>query len=225
MTYQALAFFTGLLGSLHCVAMCGPLMLAMPLGNLSTWQLLFRSLFYQSGRILMYSFLGLLSGTIGTGFNIIGWQKSLSVGSGIILLLISLSHFFPQLFKSDHKLYLKFSSPIHKLLAKYLFKPYGSFVAGLLNGLLPCAMVYLALAGSLNAGSLAGGGIFMIYFGLGTSPMLILTSIFPLFFKRKFQAGNLTYYLFILVGTWLILRGTDWYSVLMHQNGLGIECR
>jgi len=225
MTYQALAFFTGMFGSLHCVAMCGPLMLVMPFGNLTTWQLLLRSLFYQSGRILMYSFLGLLSGAIGTGFNIIGWQKGLSAGTGIILLIISLAHFFPQVFKSNHKLYLKFSSSIQKSLAKYLFKPYGSFVAGLLNGLLPCAMVYLALAGSLNAGSLADGGIFMIYFGLGTSPLLILTSIFPLFFKRKFQAGNLTYYLFILVGTWLILRGTDWYSVLMHQNGLGVECR
>ena len=72
MSYQALAFYTGLFGSLHCVAMCGPLILALPFSGQSIWLSVLQRLVYQLGRIMMYGILGLLIVSIGTGFALLG---------------------------------------------------------------------------------------------------------------------------------------------------------
>jgi len=219
MNYQALAFFTGLFGSVHCLVMCGPLMFAMPFYHNSRLNTFIQTLLYQTGRIAVYSLLGLIAGAFGRGFMLIGLQSIISIISGAGLILAALFHFFPA-FVKGFKLNMQFSSSIGNIAARHFSKPYGSFVAGAFNGILPCGMVYMALAGALNGETLKNSAAFMFYFGLGTCPLMLLSALLPLFFRRRFNTGHISYYLFLIVGIWLVVRG---FGVSIGENGL--ECR
>lgn len=169
MNYQSLAFFTGLFGSLHCVVMCGPLVMSVPFTG-SIWFSLLQKFIYQIGRILTYSLLGFVAGSVGSLFNILGLQQILSFVSGVLLILIAIYHFSGHK-RTPNKTYLKLIGPLAKFLGRWMSKPYGGFVAGSLHGFIPCGMVYMAVAGSLNTGSAFAGSEFMLYFGLGTTPL------------------------------------------------------
>src|SRR5688500_4133422 len=93
MSFELLAFLTGLLGSVHCVTMCGPLILALPFSGQSLWFSVLHRLLYQAGRILMYGFLGLIFGMVGRGFNFLGLQQGLSLFTGLLLVLAGLRYF------------------------------------------------------------------------------------------------------------------------------------
>ncbi|WP_207420979.1 sulfite exporter TauE/SafE family protein [Desertivirga brevis] len=218
MSYQALAFFTGLFGSLHCVAMCGPLLMAIPFQGMSLFSVLIQRLSYQAGRVMVYTSIGLIAGLIGKQFDLLGWQKGLSVFSGLILILLALPYFFPEKIRFKTQLKLKFSQPLALLLNKFLNKPYGGLIAGALNGLLPCGMVYMAVAASLNTGSAEQGANFMFFFGLGTTPLMILTAIAPLIFRKKIRFSAITPFLFILIGCWLVIRGSNLALPFIHQE-------
>lgn len=218
MNYQALAFFTGLFGSLHCVAMCGPLMMVMPFQQHSLGSLLIQRILYQAGRILVYVLLGLLAGFIGLQFQGLGIQSGLSIVSGIILILLAVAHFLPASSALKKRFAFSLPNPLLNLLAKFLTKPYGSLFAGVLNGLLPCGMVYMAIAGSLSMPSLSQSMAFMLYFGLGTTPLMLLAAIAPMFFKAKLRLNSITPYLFLLVGFWLCLRGSTVNIGVFHLN-------
>lgn len=207
MTYQSLAFFTGLFGSLHCVAMCGPLVMSIPFaGNI--WFSLLQKIIYQFGRILTYSLLGFLAGSVGSLFNILGLQQSLSFVSGVMLLMIAVYHFSGRK-GTSHKAYLKFIGPLMSFMGRWMSKPYGGLVAGSLHGLIPCGMVYMAIAGSLNTGSAFTGSEFMLYFGLGTTPLLMLTSFIPAV-MRQFRAPRMLIpALFLVAGVLLIGRSLN----------------
>jgi hypothetical protein len=208
MTYQLLAFYTGLFASVHCVAMCGPLMLSMPFSAEPLWVSVIKKVLYQFGRIVMYGCLGLAIGFIGSGFGLLGLQQILSTLTGILLIAAGVSHFvrrkrpastwFPNLWKQAYS-----------VLGNYLNKPYGSFVAGSINGLLPCGMVYIALAQAVNLPAPDQSATFMLVFGLGTLPLLLITVFAPLFF-RKFKApAHLVPTLFLIAGSILLIRGMN----------------
>ena len=206
MSYQALAFFTGLFGSLHCVAMCGPLILSVPFSGQSIWIAILQRLLYQAGRILMYGVLGLIIGLVGTGFGLLGLQQVLSIITGVLLTISGLSHFF----KAKHKKQLfsaKLINRLSSLLGKYLSKPYGGFVAGALNGILPCGVTYIALAQAVNLNTPAESGSFMIFFGLGTLPLLFITALSPLLFTKFKAPALLIPVLFLVAGSFLLARG------------------
>lgn len=208
MSYQSLAFFTGLFGSLHCLVMCGPLVMAIPFRG-GIWFSLFQKLIYQFGRIFTYALLGGLSGLIGNLFSLIGWQQALSFVTGILLVAAALSHFLRSKWRPLNGFYNRLFNPLVSALGKLLSKPYGSLFAGFLHGLIPCGMVYVAIAGSLNTGSAIQGAGFMLYFGLGTMPLLILVSVFSYAFKG-FRAPRLIVpVLFLLAGSLLILRSLN----------------
>ncbi|MEJ7693116.1 sulfite exporter TauE/SafE family protein [Daejeonella sp.] len=208
MSYQSLAFFTGLFGSLHCVAMCGPLVVAIPFPG-GAWYSLVQKIIYQLGRILTYSFLGFIAGSLGSLFNILGLQQALSFVSGSILLIIAFYHFSGHTSVRTNKFYQKVFTPLAKFMGTWMSKPYGGFFAGLLHGLIPCGMVYMAIAGSLNTGSSFSGSEFMFYFGLGTTPLLLLSSMIALVLK-KFRAPRLMIpALFLIAGSFLIVRSLN----------------
>ncbi|WP_207534256.1 sulfite exporter TauE/SafE family protein [Desertivirga arenae] len=218
MSYQALAFFTGLFGSLHCVAMCGPLVMAIPFQGLSIFSVLFQRISYQAGRILVYTIIGLLAGVVGKQFDLLGWQKGLSVFSGLILILLALPYFLPQRFRHKTQFKVKFSQPLALLFSKVLTKPYGGVIAGALNGLLPCGMVYMALAASLNTGSAEQGASFMFFFGLGTTPLMLLTALAPILFKKRIKFSAVTPFLFLIIGSWLVIRGSNFNVPFIHEQ-------
>lgn len=205
MSYQSLAFFTGLFGSLHCVAMCGPLVMAIPFqGNV--WFSLAQKIIYQVGRILTYAGLGFLAGSVGGLFNILGLQQALSFVSGSVLLIIAFYHFSGRTSDRSSRLYQKIFTPLATFMGRWMSKPYGGLFAGILHGLIPCGMVYMAIAGSLNTGSAYSGSEFMFYFGLGTTPLLMLSSLIPVIL-RKFRLPRLLIpALFLVAGSFLIFR-------------------
>ena len=209
MRYEALAFFTGLFGSLHCVAMCGPLILAMPFSGESIWISIFQRLLYQSGRILMYGVLGLAIGFIGTGFSFLGFQQTLSLITGVLLVMAGINYFVKKNKNSKNAISSKIINRLSTLLGKYFSKPYGGFVAGAINGILPCGVTYIALAQAINLNSPFESGKFMLFFGLGTLPLLALTALSPLFFRKFKTPAKLIPFLFLIAGSFLIVRGLN----------------
>lgn len=170
------AFVLGLAGSLHCIGMCGPLALSLPVSHNNGMSRVTGGLLYNSGRVLSYAMMGLLFGSLGSLILVTKWQSGLSIALGIIILLYL---FIP-------KKYFHFSTNSifgkpFMLLRQQLGKLFQSgkmsslFFIGVLNGFLPCGLVYLALTSSVISANAWSGAMFMLFFGLGTFPMMFAT--------------------------------------------------
>ncbi|MGK9125142.1 sulfite exporter TauE/SafE family protein [Olivibacter sp. SA151] len=206
-----LAFFIGVISSVHCVGMCGPLMFALPAMNVSWAKQVGIHLLYQLGRILTYGLLGFVLGLLGAGTLIRGWQQYISLVTGIILLLFALYYFLQRYGKGSFSYGGTFWQPLFNKMGYWIQRPGGHFVVGLLNGLLPCGMVYLALAAALNTGSPVNGFIFMAFFGLGTVPLLLIALVCGHYFRKRIRLNfiGLIPFLFLIMGVWFILRGAN----------------
>ncbi|MFN8311002.1 MAG: sulfite exporter TauE/SafE family protein [Chitinophagales bacterium] len=168
------ALSIGFLGSFHCIGMCGPIALALPVGNASPSKKIAGILVYHSGRLFTYGILGFLFGWLGKSFVLGGYQQALSILLGVLILL---NLFVPARFTAAiglTKVITPVISKIKSLLAKFLKeRTIGAlFTIGLLNGFLPCGLVYLAVAGAIATGSPIKSMWFMILFGAGTIPAL-----------------------------------------------------
>lgn len=226
MTFYHLAFFMGLAGSLHCVMMCGPLMLAIPQNQKSLAGKAWTELTYQFGRILTYAILGFLLAYIGSVGNLFkNGQQVISLITGVILIIIGLMNWFKIRQKGFYKIQQKFLQPVFRAIGYWLHKPGGHFFAGLLNGLLPCGMVYMALASALNAENPGGGALFMALFGLGTTPLLLALTLSASYGKQRIRLNFNKWLpgLFILMGIWFVLRGANldipFLSPLIYPEG------
>jgi uncharacterized protein len=206
-----MAFTIGLLGSLHCVGMCGPLALALPIGNLKN-KLLARIL-YNAGRIITYSLMGFLFGLFGKGLVIAGLQQIVSVGLGIVILisLFLSSGIFKKL--SPASLIYNIAGHLKASLRKlFSVNSYPAIAGiGLVNGLLPCGLVYLALAGSVSTGDPLKGAMFMFFFGLGTAPLMFAVTYISSIIKHTYLARikNVIPAAMLLVAVLLIVRGLN----------------
>ncbi|GAB4014361.1 sulfite exporter TauE/SafE family protein [Spirosoma migulaei] len=165
------AFLTGLISSLHCVGMCGPLVAALPVGRLPQGQRWKAVGLYHTGRIATYSTLGALAGTMNLGLNLMGWQRPLAVICGVVLLVSFL-------WRKGLPARLRWpwlNVQITTLFRHHLYQPNWADFAGLgiLNGLLPCGFTYLALAGTLATNTPLAGASYMLLFGAGTLPALL----------------------------------------------------
>ncbi len=169
------AFLLGLGGSLHCVGMCGPLVVALPLKREERMVVAWQSAIYHLGRVMTYALMGLLFGLLGWGVVLLGYQKALSIGLGVILLLSVLLSVSPENRLMRTAWYRTAMERLKKTIGRaFTIKgPGGAFVLGMLNGLLPCGLVYVALAGAVSSGDHWSGALFMTLFGLGTTPLLL----------------------------------------------------
>lgn len=193
------------------MAMCGPLVLALPASGSSSTAVIVNRVIYQVGRILTYGALGLLLGFIGNSIAVKGWQQAISLITGGFLVSMGLFNLFSNQFPGIIRMQQKFMQPIIRKMGYWLYRPGGSLMAGVFNGLLPCGMVYMALAAALNADSVWGGGSFMVFFGLGTFPMMIAVSLLGSLVKSKIRF-NLNKWLpamLLLMGLWFLLRGAN----------------
>jgi sulfite exporter TauE/SafE len=231
-TNLPLAFLLGLLGSLHCAVMCGPLMLSLPIAKKNYVSSALQLLLYQGGRITVYLFLGLLVGLVGNSITIFTNQETLSVIVGSLLLLFTLLHFSGRHFGAFNRFQSQLISPIGKLMGKVYGLPFWGFLAGMLNGLIPCGMVYLALATALNAGSVKGAASFMMLFGLGTTPLMLAISLGGIYLKRyvRFSPNKLIPWFTLFLGVLFIFRaaglGVPFISPNQHlQHGSAVECK
>ncbi len=205
------ALMIGLVGSMHCIGMCGPIAIALPLGRKSWFRRTLGGLTYNTGRIFTYGMLGALFGLLGKGIELAGLQRWASIGIGAVMIL---SVLFPVLFKGKIKLEQFLFGYAGKMVGKFrkLFT-INSFpsllLIGLLNGLLPCGLVYVAVAGALNTNDIAGGVLFMIVFGLGTLPVMLaiplLGNLIGAKFRRRYQ--HVLSSLVVILGVLFVLRG------------------
>ena len=172
------AFILGLFGGLHCAGMCGPIALAIPYhkGFLPN---LVHKILYNSGRIITYSFLGALTGLIGQSFSMAGWQQGLSVFLGVFLILSIALSGFKNLDVPLIRPVIKLNNVVKKYFAVFLSKRTWSsaIFLGMINGLLPCGLVYIAMAASIAGGSVSSGMLYMLIFGIGTIPVMLSISL------------------------------------------------
>ncbi len=179
MEFLLAALSLGFLGSFHCIGMCGPIALALPMGRESKFKRIAGGIIYNIGRITTYGIFGLLFGLLGKGFVIGGYQQGLSIALGVLILFGLL---FPSRLSSDiglTKVIVPFISKVKSLLSKlFRQRSFASlFLIGVLNGLLPCGLVYLGVAGAIATGDAAKGSLFMMMFGLGTLPAMLFVSM------------------------------------------------
>lgn len=207
------ALILGLASSLHCAGMCGAIALALPGASRPAAAFVWGRTQYNLGRILTYTLLGVLAGTVGYTTRLAGGQQILSVILGVAMLLmwgVSALGWLP----AD-----QFGSAwISRLLGKALTAWRNSplILIGLLNGLLPCGMVYTALMGAAVSDSPADGALFMAVFGLGTLPLMLAISLSSRWMQGVGKANWLRRYalpvsraLMLVFALLLILRGLN----------------
>jgi sulfite exporter TauE/SafE len=212
MNTNLIAFFIGLFGSIHCVGMCGPLALAVPSLHTKGWLIIRDKVFYNAGRVITYSFLGLLIGLIGKQLWLYGLQQGISLLTGFLIIMAGLSRLF-KIRLSNSKTFSVMLSPVNRLLNYALRHKAGHLIIGLLNGLLPCGFVYLALAGAVNTSSPLAAGQYMFWFGMGTFPLMLLATVSSGFMGPivRRHINKAMPYLMICLGFWFVVRG-------MHLN-------
>lgn len=203
-------FVMGLAGSLHCIGMCGPLALSLPVSHNNNLSRIAGGLIYNSGRIFTYTFMGLVFGSIGNLVIVAKWQNGLSIALGAIILVYLLIpkkyfHFTPT--SALAKPFMVLRQGLGKLFQSK--KLSSLFFIGLLNGFLPCGLVYLALGSSIISASPLNGSMFMLSFGSGTLPLMFATVLMGNYlhqsFRRKIQGA--VPLLLLLMAALLILRG------------------
>ncbi len=207
------ALTIGLIGSFHCIGMCGPIAIALPLKNNSWFTKFFSAALYNLGRSVTYGAMGAIFGLLGKGFQLIGVQQWVSIAMGIIMIL---SVFFPLIFRKHinadgfvAKWVGKLKSSFKKLFS---IRSYMSlWVIGLLNGLLPCGLVYMALAGAIVSGNTIHGAVYMIVFGLGTLPIMLSVSLIGNIVSLKFRnkIRKIIPIFIVIIGILFILRGMN----------------
>jgi uncharacterized protein len=205
------SFFLGLISSLHCVGMCGPIAMMLPVDHANPAKKATQIITYQLGRLLAYGSLGLLFGLLGKGFFIAGFQQKLSVFIGILMIIAVV---LPERVFANYN----FSKPVFRMISKlkqtlgshFKKKSYSSlFTIGFLNGLLPCGMVYVALFGAVAMQSAMLGVSYMLLFGLGTVPLMSLVvymkSFLSLSARNKIQKA--VPFVAVIIGVLFIMRG------------------
>ena len=202
-------FLLGLLGSWHCVGMCGPIALMIP-GAKGKNRILVIAL-YHLGKILAYMSLGSVFGMIPAFINSFEIQAIISISLGTLMLVIA---FLPivltriekkglVLFNRVFSLKNKLTKSLNKNSIEY------SFYIGFLNGFVPCGMVYFAALGAMSQPDFLSSLLFMLMFGLGTIPLMSIFLFVAGFFKTSFQKYALKFRMaaFILVGFFMIWKG------------------
>ncbi|TBN04825.1 sulfite exporter TauE/SafE family protein [Hyunsoonleella flava] len=205
------AFILGLLGSFHCVGMCGPIAFMLPVDRSNSIKKVSQIAIYHFGRLLAYSVIGLIFGLIGKSLYIFGFQQQLSIIIGVIMILIVV---VPQQTFNKYN----FSKPIFKAISKVKNalgaalkkKTLDAFLSiGFLNGFLPCGLVYMALFAAIAGGDALNGSLYMAVFGLGTIPLMTTAIYFSHFLKGKARQRiqKVIPVVVVIIGALFILRG------------------
>tara|TARA_B100000809_G_scaffold237763_1_gene257895 strand:+ start:66193 stop:66912 length:720 start_codon:yes stop_codon:yes gene_type:complete len=205
------AFLLGLLGSFHCIGMCGPIAMVLPVHTERPIPRFIKILLYHIGRISAYGSIGLIFGLLGKGLFLSGFQQRLSIVIGSIMILYIIVPI--KVFNS-----FKITTPLYQVVGKIKFglgkqlkdKSYGSlFIIGFLNGYLPCGMVYMALAGAIAMATPTKGFLYMAMYGLGTIPLMTLIIYSKTFISVQFrnQIQKAISYFVFAIGVLFILRG------------------
>ncbi|WP_375238762.1 sulfite exporter TauE/SafE family protein [Aurantibacter sp.] len=204
------ALLLGLFGSFHCIGMCGPIAFLLPLDKTNKLKKGFQLFSYHFGRLTTYAFLGLVFGLLGRSLYLFGLQQRVSIVLGVIMVLsvilpkkLSTSNWFTPMYQ----LVSKVKSLIGFNLKNKSVSSF--FIIGLLNGLLPCGLVYIAVFGAIGLGKLFEGSLYMAVFGLGTIPLMTSVIYLGNYLSQpiKQRVLKLIPVFVVIVGLLFVLRG------------------
>ncbi len=205
------AFIFGLLGSFHCVGMCGPIAFMLPVDRTNSTRKIIQISIYHLGRLLAYSSIGLVFGLVGKSLYIFGFQQQLSIIIGVLMIVVvllpykTISKF--NLSKPLFKIISKLKSSLGAALKKKTTDTF--FTIGFLNGFLPCGLVYMAVFGSIASGNALQGSLYMFLFGVGTIPLMTTAIYLGKFLnatiKQRIQRAIPVFV--VIIGVLFILRG------------------
>ena len=205
------AFIFGLISSFHCGGMCGPIAMMLPVDRNNEAKKVTQIITYHIGKLTAYGILGLVFGLLGKSFYLAGMQQQLSIIVGVLMIVVALV---------PEKVFAKynFSKPVYKIISKvksslgqqFKNKSYKSlFTIGLLNGFLPCGMVYVAIFGAIAMQSVSLGVLYMLLFGIGTIPMLTaviyISNVLSFSFRGTLQ--KIIPVVAVVIGMLFIIRG------------------
>ncbi len=205
------AFIFGLLGSFHCVGMCGPIAFLLPVDRNNAVIRFLQISSYHLGRLFTYGFLGMLFGLLGERMQLFGLQQYLSIAIGVLMIAVI---FIPSKTFNRYNL----SKPAYRLVGKLKSamgarlkrkEPGTFFTLGFLNGLLPCGLVYMAIFAAIASGGVWEGSLYMVLFGLGTLPLMTTAIYLGNFLKgkaRKYLLKTIPA-IVVIIGILFILRG------------------
>lgn len=205
------AFVLGLLGSFHCIGMCGAIAFMLPVDRYNSVKKATQIGLYHFGRLFAYGLIGVVFGILGKGFYAFGFQQQLSIIVGVLMILFVV---IPR--QSLNK--FKFSKPIYNVISKVKLalgnalkkKSNDTFLTiGFLNGFLPCGLVYMAVFATITVGSAFNGALYMAVFGLGTIPLMTATIYFSNLIKGRMRQKiqKIIPVFVVLIGVLFILRG------------------
>jgi sulfite exporter TauE/SafE len=176
-----MAFVTGLLGTGHCIGMCGGLVSALSLSEAGRQGGWFFHLLYNLGRISTYTFIGAVVGWLGSAlaytdrFKMV--SRSLLIGSDVFVILVGLGT--AGLFTWLNVSKLDFPGPMKAMTLavaglRRLPPAISALPLGLLFGFIPCGYLYAVAITAAQSASVATGALMLLAFGLGTAPSLLL---------------------------------------------------
>ncbi len=205
------AFILGILGSFHCIGMCGPIAFMLPVSRSNNAKKFLHIGLYHLGRLLAYSLIGLFFGILGKSLQIFGIQQGISITIGVLMILIVL---IPTRYLTRYN----FTKPIYTLLSRVkntlgiaLKKktPDTFLTIGFLNGFLPCGLVYMAVFGAIAYGDALESSVYMVLFGLGTIPLMTSAVYLGNFIKGKTRQHiqKVIPIFIIIIGLLFIVRG------------------
>ncbi len=204
-----MVFLMGFTGSLHCAGMCGPIIWIMPFQVFSGFKRVLAIAMYHIGRISVYALMAIVLHSFKELFNP-RVQQYVSVFSGVLLLIAGIITFIP-----GHKIKFKlpWSEQVKTMLGKVIGNPgLGAITsAGILNGLLPCGLVYMALSATMVMPTAREAAMLMYVFGIGTVPMLVGITLLKSRIKL-IKSGNINKFAPLIVfsfGLLFVLRGLN----------------
>ncbi len=202
----------GLASSLHCVGMCGPIAMAVPVNRTNSLTILAGVFQYNIGRILTYAWLGFIIGSVGITIETFGFLQWVSILAGVFMIVYA--------WRKWLVIHLSFDGPkfglqgfVSRNLGKVIASeiPFKLSLLGMLNGLLPCGMVYIGLTNALVAGSPLKSVYAMAAFGVGTFATMIAVGFAAnkISMQLRNKLTKVVPYMLTLVGVLIILRGLN----------------
>jgi len=205
------ALIFGLLGSFHCVGMCGPIAFLLPVDHKNNFRKLGQISLYHFGRLSSYAIIGLLFGLLGKSFKLFGLQQQLSILVGILMILVIIIPYKKFNKYNGSKPIFRIVEKVKSNLGKQLKQksPDTFYTIGFLNGFLPCGLVYMAVFGAIASGTALEGSLYMAVFGLGTIPLMTtaiyLGNFINLSLRSKIRKAVPVFV--VIIGLLFILRG------------------
>jgi len=223
------ALIFGLISSLHCIGMCGPIAMMLPVSKSNGAKKVVQIFTYHLGRISAYSILGLVFGMFGKGLYLAGLQQQMSIVVGILMIVFIL---IPQNKLGNFGFLKPFYFVVNKVKAKLggQFKKQDKgtlYFIGFFNGFLPCGMVYVALFGALATQNVTLGMLYMILFGVGTIPLMSSIIYVRDMFSPKVRNAIMKYYPYVIVlfGMLFIIRGLGLDIPFLSPDNLNLFVR